>query len=60
MNVDMPESRFLKLRCKCRNEQITFDRAAITVKCLVCGETLAEPTGGKARILTNEVEEVDS
>ena len=42
-----PESKFLRVKCnKCRNEQITFNRAASTVKCLVCGDILAEPTGG--------------
>ena len=44
-------SKFMKVKCeKCKNEQMVFDRAASKVKCLVCGEVLAEPTGGKARI----------
>ncbi|MEM7819722.1 MAG: 30S ribosomal protein S27e [Candidatus Aenigmatarchaeota archaeon] len=52
-----PESRFLKVSCtKCRNEQIIFDKAATTVNCLVCGNILAEPTGGKAKIKTRIVE----
>lgn len=43
-------TNFLKLRCnKCKNEQITFAKAASTVTCLVCGEVLATPTGGKAQ-----------
>lgn len=47
----MPESKFLKVKCsKCRNEQIIFSKAAIQVKCLVCGKVLAEPTGGAADI----------
>ncbi len=44
-------TKFLKLRCtKCKNEQIAFSKAASTVKCLVCGEVLATPTGGRTRV----------
>ncbi|HIH40046.1 MAG TPA: 30S ribosomal protein S27e [Halobacteria archaeon] len=51
-------SRFLKVKCgDCENEQIVFDRATTTVKCAICGRTLVEPTGGKARI-TAEIKEV--
>lgn len=43
--------KFVKVKCeKCKNEQIIFDKSASRVKCLVCGELLAESTGGKARI----------
>ena len=46
-----PSSRFVKVRCpKCKNEQIIFGKAAQKVKCLVCGEVLAESAGGKANI----------
>ena len=49
--VKGPSSRFVKVRCtKCKNEQIIFGKAATTVKCLVCGEVLAESAGGKAKI----------
>lgn len=52
----MPKSRFLKVQCeKCKNEQIIFNKPATVVKCLVCENVLAEPTGGigkiKAKIL---------
>ncbi len=44
-------SEFIKVKCeKCKNEQIIFERPATVVKCLVCEEVLAEPTGGKAKI----------
>jgi len=44
-------SRFVKVKCeKCKNEQSIFERASTKVNCLVCGEVLAEPTGGKAKI----------
>jgi len=44
-------SKFLKVKCeKCKNEQMVFERASTRVKCLVCGEVLAEPTGGKVKL----------
>jgi small subunit ribosomal protein S27e len=44
-------SKFIKVKCeKCKNEQMVFEKAASQVKCLVCGEVLAEPTGGKVRL----------
>ncbi len=47
-------SRFIKVRCKkCKNEQIIFERAASKVVCLVCGQVLAEPTGGLSKITKN-------
>ncbi len=48
-----PKSRFLKVKCvDCGNEQIMFGSAKTVVKCVICGKTLAEPRGGKARIGT--------
>lgn len=50
-------SRFIKIRCpKCKNEQIMFGRASTVVNCLVCGKSLAEPTGGKARVKARVLE----
>ncbi len=44
-------SKFLKVKCSdCGNEQVIFQRAATVVNCLVCGATLATPTGGAARV----------
>jgi small subunit ribosomal protein S27e len=46
-------SKFLKVKCgnaKCKNEQVIFESPATEVKCLVCGEVLAKPTGGKAKM----------
>jgi len=49
--VPEPKSRFVRVQCPdCGNEQIIFDHATFTVRCLVCGRILAEPTGGKAKI----------
>ena len=51
MTLREPESKYIKIRCpKCKNEQITFGKSSIEVKCLVCGKVLSEPTGGKSRI----------
>ncbi len=44
--------KFIKVKCKdCNNVQIIFSHAKTIVKCIVCGTTLAEPSGGKANIL---------
>jgi len=46
-------SKFLKVKCrKCKNEQIVFEKPAMDVKCLVCGEVLVESTGGKGIVKT--------
>ncbi len=52
-----PKSRFLKVKCNdCENEQVIFGSASMPVSCLVCGRTLAEPTGGKAFVKTQIIE----
>ncbi|AJF62428.1 MAG: 30S ribosomal protein S27e [archaeon GW2011_AR20] len=49
--IKEPSSRFVKLRCqKCKNEQIIFGKATTEVKCLVCNQIIASPSGGKAKI----------
>jgi small subunit ribosomal protein S27e len=46
-----PKSKFLKILCsKCNNEQVIYNKASTSVKCLVCGEEIATPTGRKAKI----------
>ncbi|HDD59399.1 30S ribosomal protein S27e [Thermoplasmatales archaeon ex4484_36] len=58
--VPMPTSRFLKVTCPdCGNEQVIFSKASTRVLCLVCGSTLATPTGGKAKIEGKVVEVLD-
>jgi len=50
-------SKFLKVKCsKCKNEQIIFEKASSPVKCLVCGNILAEPTGGKVEVKSKIIE----
>jgi small subunit ribosomal protein S27e len=42
-------AQFVKAKCPdCSNEQVVFNRASTKVNCLVCGATLATPTGGFA------------
>ncbi len=54
------KSHFIKVKCPdCENVQVIFDHASTVVKCLVCGRTLAEPTGGRAEIKAEVVEVVD-
>ena len=40
-------SKFLRVKCKCGNEQNVFGHASGRVKCLVCGETLARSSGSR-------------
>ncbi|MEM2925206.1 MAG: 30S ribosomal protein S27e [Methanocellales archaeon] len=54
------KSKFLRVKCAdCENEQIIFGSASSVVECIVCGRTLAEPTGGKAAIKTPIIEVLD-
>jgi len=56
--IPKPQSRFLKVKCgKCGNEQTVFERSSMIIKCNVCDEVLAEPSGGKIKIKA-EVTEV--
>lgn len=53
-------SKFIKVRCsKCKNEQIVFGKAAVDVPCLVCGKSVAEPTGGKSKVKARILEVLD-
>ena len=54
---EFPKSKFIKVRCsKCKNEQIIFGNAGSIVKCLVCDQELAMPTGGKSKITARVLE----
>ena len=45
------ESKFIKVRCgECKNEQVIFGKASSQVKCLVCGASLVQRTGGKSQV----------
>ncbi len=50
--IPRPSSRFLLASClHCGNKQIINDSAKTKIVCNVCGEALAVPQGGKAKIL---------
>ena len=51
-----PNSKFIKVRCKCKNEQIIFGKASTEIKCLVCNQVISNPSGGKARIKSKVLE----
>jgi len=55
-----PTSKFIKVRCECKNEQSVFNKASTRVNCLVCNKPLAVPTGGKADISGRILEELQS
>jgi small subunit ribosomal protein S27e len=42
--------KYLKVRCKCGNEQDIFSHVTSVVKCSGCKEPLAHPSGGRAVI----------
>ncbi len=54
--IPTPKSRFLRVKCECKNEQVIFGNASTEITCVVCGEVLAEPTGGRTKILTQILE----
>lgn len=50
-DIKEPVSRFVKVRCpKCKNEQVIFGKTSTVINCLVCGKTVAEPSGGKSKV----------
>ncbi|MFZ0831034.1 MAG: 30S ribosomal protein S27e [Thermoplasmata archaeon] len=47
----MTAAPFWVVKCPdCSGEQTIFSRPATVVNCVVCGATLATPTGGKAQL----------
>jgi len=56
-----PSSTYLRVKCRdCGAETLIYSHAATTIKCKICGAILATPTGGKARILGEIVQPVQS
>jgi len=57
--IKLPASRFVEVECrKCGSKMVVFNKAATKVVCK-CGETIAEPTGGFARITGKVVKELE-
>lgn len=47
-----PKSKFYRIKCsQCGEEQTVFSHSTFEVRCLKCGNILAQPTGGHAKIL---------
>lgn len=52
-------ANFVKVGCRdCGNEQVIFENACTKVACKICGATLAQPAGGKAKLVSAAVVEV--
>ncbi len=49
---------FYKVKCKCGNEQRIFSHISEVVNCEKCNEPLAHPSGGKAVIHGEILEEL--
>ncbi len=49
---------FYRVKCKCGNEQVLFSHASREVKCAKCQKILSHPTGGKAVIDGEIIEEL--
>ena len=59
MLTPIPRSKFYRVLCpECGNEQTIFSNVASVVKCSICGKDLAYPTGGKSKILSDDVKEI--
>jgi ribosomal protein S27E len=50
----MAKSKFIKVKTECGNEQIIFSGAKMEVKCLVSGDVIAKPTGGRVKIIESK------
>ncbi|MFX0122907.1 MAG: 30S ribosomal protein S27e [Candidatus Hodarchaeota archaeon] len=57
--IPQPRSKFLKITCECGNVQEVFSHATSRVICRVCGKTLAEPSGGVAKLYGEVIEVLD-
>jgi len=56
----MTRSKFIKVKCEdCGNEQTIFNKPAMSVRCLVCGNTLVECTGGLGKICGTVITELE-
>ncbi len=52
-------SELWRVKCsKCNNEQIIYSKIATRVKCINCGAELAQPTGGKGKLMNCDLIEV--
>ena len=52
-------AKFIIVKCKCGNEQKMFSTPTMIVRCRVCNEMLAQPTGGKAALTGKYVKDAE-
>ncbi len=58
-HIPKPSKGFVKVKCEgCGNEQNIFTAPASTVKCLVCGNVLAESSSSMGDIKAKSVKEL--
>ncbi len=51
IEIPKPASKFQKVDCsECGEQQVVYSHVSTTVACNSCGNTIAEPTGSKAKI----------
>jgi len=51
IEIPVPSSKFLKVNCgECGEPQVVYSHTSTIVACNSCGNTIAEPTGSKAKI----------
>ena len=55
-SLKQPSSKFIKVHCQSKNEQIIFGKASTVVKDVVSGKVIAAPTSGKTKIKARVVE----
>jgi len=51
--------KFLRVKCKCGNEQNVFSATTTKISCNGCNTIIAEPTGGVASIAAKIIKELD-
>ena len=59
IDVNTVTGKFVRVSCRdCGNEQVIFERACTKISCNICGATLTQPAGGKAKLVSAAVVEV--
>ncbi len=49
--IPEPSSKFQKIKCsECQEEQIVYSHTTTVIKCNSCGNSIAQPTGSKAKL----------
>jgi small subunit ribosomal protein S27e len=58
IEVRLMTGNFVRVSCRdCGNEQVIFERACTKISCNICGATLVQPAGGKAKLVSAAVVE---